>query len=99
MSSGRKYDGFAPGQYAIEAYGVGGFRFGDMSHKGSLLALPTGIHAFAPNSLKEVDLASLAPGVLLGHQTEPQLTTMEADPLRPEVKPMALNAGVIAVNV
>jgi len=61
MASGRKYEGFAPGQYAIEAYGVGGFRFGDMSHKGSLLALPTGIHAFAPNSLEEVDMASLAP--------------------------------------
>ena len=29
MAGGRKYEGFAPGQYAIEAYGVGGFRFGD----------------------------------------------------------------------
>jgi uncharacterized protein len=27
----------------IEAYGNGGFRFGGMSHRGSLLCLPTGI--------------------------------------------------------
>lgn len=29
-----------PGQYAIDSYGNMGFRFADMSHKGSLLILP-----------------------------------------------------------
>ncbi len=61
MAAGRKYEGFAPGQYAIEAFGSGGFRFGDMSHKGSLLVLPTGIHAFEPQKFEDVDKESLAP--------------------------------------
>jgi uncharacterized protein len=32
-----------PRQVPIEAYGNGGFRFGGMSHKGSILCLPSGI--------------------------------------------------------
>ncbi len=35
--------GFLPGRHAISAFGQGGFRFGDMSHRGSILALPSGI--------------------------------------------------------
>lgn len=31
---------------AITAYGGGGFRFAEMSHKGSLLCLPSGIYAW-----------------------------------------------------
>ncbi len=57
----RKYDGFAPGLFTIEAFGAGGFRFGDMSHRGSLLCLPDGVHAFAPLNFADVDEASLAP--------------------------------------
>ncbi|PLP61382.1 hypothetical protein CYK37_01000 [Mesorhizobium loti] len=37
-----------PGRAAIEAYGNGGFRFADMSHRGSLLCLPSGIHGWQP---------------------------------------------------
>ncbi|AZO01981.1 MULTISPECIES: Mth938-like domain-containing protein [unclassified Mesorhizobium] len=37
-----------PGKAAIEAYGNGGFRFADMSHRGSLLVLPSGIHGWEP---------------------------------------------------
>ncbi len=33
-----------PGRAPIDAYGNGGFRFADMSHRGSLLCLPSGIH-------------------------------------------------------
>jgi uncharacterized protein len=36
-----------PGQAPIEAYGNGGFRFAGMSHKGSILCLPTGVHGWA----------------------------------------------------
>lgn len=46
--------GFLPGVHAIEGYGAGGFRFGGMSHRGSILALPSGIHAWdvaAPDDL------------------------------------------------
>lgn len=35
-----------PGQAPIEAYGNGGFRFAGMSHRGSLLFLPSGIVAW-----------------------------------------------------
>ena len=37
-----------PGRAPIEAYGDGGFRFADMSHRGSLLCLPSGIHGWEP---------------------------------------------------
>ncbi|MGI9382723.1 MAG: Mth938-like domain-containing protein [Methyloligellaceae bacterium] len=35
-----------PGQAPIDAYGNGGFRFAQMSHRGSLLLLPSGIYAW-----------------------------------------------------
>lgn len=49
-----------PGRAPIEAYGAGGFRFADMSHRGSVLALPSGIWAWPPTSAAEIDEASLA---------------------------------------
>jgi uncharacterized protein len=35
-----------PGRAPLDAYGNGGFRFADMSHRGSLLCLPSGIHGW-----------------------------------------------------
>jgi uncharacterized protein len=49
-----------PGRAPIEAYGNGGFRFAGMSHKGSLLCLPSGVHGWEPgdaNALKPADFA------------------------------------------
>lgn len=37
---------FHPGLAPIDAYGNGGFRFADMSHRGSILCLPMGIYAW-----------------------------------------------------
>ncbi len=37
-----------PGRAPIDAYGNGGFRFADMSHRGSLICLPSGIHGWEP---------------------------------------------------
>jgi uncharacterized protein len=54
MSSGRVYDGFLPGRYQFDAYGNGGFRFADMSHRGSLLALPSGVRAWPVASMAEL---------------------------------------------
>jgi uncharacterized protein len=53
--------GFVPGRHKIEAYGAGGFRFADMSHRGSLLALPSGIHAITAEAAASVDETMLAP--------------------------------------
>lgn len=39
---------FLPGQHLIDSYGDGGFRFSGYSHKGSLLALPSGIYEWNP---------------------------------------------------
>jgi uncharacterized protein len=55
----RKYDGFLPGAHAIEGYGGGGFRFGSMSHRGSILALPSGVHAWSAVTPADIDVASL----------------------------------------
>jgi uncharacterized protein len=35
-----------PGRAPIDTYGNGGFRFADMSHRGSILCLPSGIHGW-----------------------------------------------------
>lgn len=39
-----------PGRAPIEAYGNGGFRFADMSHRGSILCLPSGVHGWEPEN-------------------------------------------------
>jgi uncharacterized protein len=44
--SGPRYSGFLPGRHVIEGYGNFGFSFGGMSHRGSILALPSGIYAW-----------------------------------------------------
>ncbi len=43
-----------PGRAPIEAYGNGGFRFADMSHRGSILALPSGIEAWPVGDATEI---------------------------------------------
>ena len=52
--------GFYPYQSPIDAYGNGGFRFAGMSHKGSLLCLPTGMHAWDVATPSGVTLDALA---------------------------------------
>ena len=53
--------GFYPYQAIIEGYGNGGFRFASMSHRGSLLCLPTGMHAWDATSPAEITMANLQP--------------------------------------
>ena len=45
----------------IDAYGNGGFRFGGMSHRGSLLCFPDGIWAWKVASVADLTAATLAP--------------------------------------
>ena len=54
-------EGFYPYQSQIDAYGNGGFRFASMSHRGSILCLPTGMHAWDVAGPKDISLANLAP--------------------------------------
>lgn len=39
-----------PGQAPIDAYGNGGFRFAEMSHRGSLICLPSGIYSWVDHN-------------------------------------------------
>lgn len=50
-----------PYRAPIDAYGNGGFRFADMSHRGSLLCLPDGIFGWAVSSFDEISVETLAP--------------------------------------
>ncbi len=52
---------FLPQQVIFDAYGSMGFYFADMSHKGSILSLPNGMHAWNVTSAKDINLSSLAP--------------------------------------
>ncbi len=56
-ASSAHYPGIAP----IDAYGNGGFRFAGMSHRGSILCLPSGIYAWEPAD--PLDVQSLAPAL------------------------------------
>ena len=47
-----------PGRAPIDAYGNGGFRFAQMSHRGSLLCLPSGIYGWDAPAV--IDAPSLA---------------------------------------
>ena len=53
--------GFYPYQAPIDGYGNGGFRFAEMSHRGSLLCLPTGMHAWDVRAPSEITRESLQP--------------------------------------
>jgi uncharacterized protein len=48
-----------PGRAPIDAYGNGGFRFAEMSHRGSILCIPSGIYGWDVPGFDEIDDASL----------------------------------------
>jgi uncharacterized protein len=50
-----------PRRVPIDGYGKGGFRFGGMLHRGSLLCLPDGIYAWPVTGTADINEASLAP--------------------------------------
>jgi uncharacterized protein len=50
-----------PRRAPIDAYGKGGFRFAGMSHRGSLLCLPSGIWAWDVAAPDRIDADALAP--------------------------------------
>jgi uncharacterized protein len=53
--------GFYPYQAPIDGYGNGGFRFAGMSHRGSLLCLPNGMHAWEATDAAGISLQNLEP--------------------------------------
>jgi len=47
-----------PGRAPVDAYGNGGFRFAGMSHRGSILCVPSGIYGWEPGG--RIDRETLA---------------------------------------
>ena len=52
-------DRHLPQAAAIDAYGKGGFRFADMSHRGSILCLPEGVWAWPVGAPQDITAESL----------------------------------------
>ncbi|MTW16157.1 hypothetical protein GJ689_08040 [Rhodoplanes serenus] len=52
-------DRHLPRPALIESYGDGGFRFGDLSHRGSVLCLPNGIWAIPPTTADAIGEAEI----------------------------------------
>lgn len=101
-----------PGRAPIDAYGNGGFRFADMSHRGSILCLPSGIHGWAKEEGTPLTVADLQRVLDEAGDIEVLLvgTGMEIRPLPPEVRaalkergissdPMSTGAAVRTFNV
>ena len=53
--------GFVPGRHIIDTYGNGGFRFAGMSHRGSILLLPSGVRAWPVTAPQQIDRSALRP--------------------------------------
>lgn len=68
MEAGRSDAPHLPQAVPIDAYGNGGFRFAEMSHRGSLLCLPQGMWAWAVTRSDEIDAEALA-GVIAAADT------------------------------
>lgn len=49
-----------PGRSPIDAYGNGGFRFAEMSHRGGILALPSGVYGWSASTPADVTIDRLA---------------------------------------
>lgn len=77
---------FYPRHAAIDAYGNGGFRFAGMSHRGSILCLPSGIGAWEPVKLLDLTLQSFARVLAERHSLELLLLGTGTQLLHPNVE-------------
>ena len=90
-------DAHFPGRAPIDAYGEGGFRFADMSHRGAILCLPSGIHGWkiagapldAENFAMVLEEASGIEVLLVG-------TGSDLRPLPKAVKEQLRAAGIVS---
>jgi len=71
--------GFYPYQAPIDGYGNGGFRFAGMSHRGSLLCLPTGMHKWDVSRPADISLDNLRPVLDAADQIDVLLVGLGGD--------------------
>ena len=97
-------DRFFPGAAPIDAYGNGGFRFADMSHRGSLLCLPDGIWAWSVASAGALSEETLAPILTWAAELDVVLIGTGRDPwpmpdaLRQRFSALALSADTMTTG-
>jgi uncharacterized protein len=89
--------GHYPYQAAIDAYGNGGFRFAEMSHRGSLLCLPSGMHAWSVDDPGRLTLETLAPVMALADEIDVLLIGLGRDirAIDPLIRPAFRERGII----
>lgn len=87
-----------PGRAPIDAYGNGGFRFADMSHRGSLICLPSGIHGWEPADPDDLSGADFATVLEQSAEIEILLIGCGVDlkPIAPKMKDIFREHGVSA---
>jgi uncharacterized protein len=85
-----------PGRAPVDAYGNGGFRFAGMSHRGSILCIPSGIYGWEPEG--RVDRETLSKVFDEADEIEVLLigTGQEMLPLEPGLKAALRERGIIA---
>ena len=105
-------DAHFPGRAPIEAYGNNGFRFAGMSHRGSILCLPSGVYGWQPADPRKLTAADFAPILSEVEEIEILLvgTGMDLSPLSADARaafrekgisadPMSTGAAVRTYNV
>jgi uncharacterized protein len=87
-----------PGRAPLDAYGNGGFRFADMSHRGSLLCLPSGIHGWEPADPQKLALADFEQVLAEARGIDILLvgTGTELRPLNADLRASLRQAGISA---
>lgn len=87
-----------PRPVPIDAYGNGGFRFADMSHRGSILVLPSGVHGWDAADPADITAEALAPVFREAAEAEVLLVGTGRDlvPLKPDLRAALREAGVRA---
>lgn len=91
-------DAHFPGRAPLEAYGNGGFRFADMSHRGSLLCVPSGIYGWDLTAATEFSEEAFQKVFQEQDDIEVLLVGTGKDlvPLPPALKEMFREAGILA---
>ena len=87
-----------PGRAPLDAYGDGGFRFANMSHRGSLLCVPSGIYGWNLTDPAGFDAAAFER--VFEEQADIEVllvgTGKDLRPLPAELKSAFREAGILA---
>ncbi|WP_332714296.1 Mth938-like domain-containing protein [Pelagibacterium mangrovi] len=89
--------GHYPYQAVIDAYGDGGFRFAEMSHRGSVISLPSGMYAWEVEAPAQITLASLSRVLDQAEALDVLLigTGHDIAAIAPDIRPAFREKGVI----